>query len=150
MSLRILAVSALSAALSAGCGSEGPVRVAVEGSVAFQGGGSLEAGVIRFIPTGETEGPVAVATIRDGSYELPESEGPVLGTHRIEIEAIDHYGFALDDEAAYVAQIEQKRRRMPSNPVPARYNRRSTLTAEVALDGDHTFDFRLEPNSKER
>jgi hypothetical protein len=129
--------------LLAGCGAEGPVRLPVEGAVAVDGR-MLPAGVIRFIPSGDTKGPSAVATIRDGFYELPAEEGPVLGTQRVEIEAIDHLGFALDDEAAYVRHIERGRRGMPPNPIPETYNRRSTLTVTVGEDGRQKFNFDIE------
>ena len=131
----------------AGCGAEGPGRAPVAGSVSV-GGKPLEAGVVRFIPSGDTHGPVAVATVTDGQYALPEHEGPVLGTHRVEIEAIDHLNFALDDEAAYVQQVERKRRGMPRNPIPARYNRQSTLSVVVISDEPQEFDFALQSSSK--
>jgi hypothetical protein len=67
----------------------------------------------------------------------------VLGSHRVEIESTDHYGFAIDDEKAYVEHVEKNGGRMPRNPVPEVYNRQSTLAAEVTADGQRTFDFVL-------
>jgi hypothetical protein len=126
-----------------GCGgSEGPERVAVSGEVRLDGR-PLASGVIRFIPSGDNEGPAAVAIVKDGAYELPKSEGPVPGPQRVEIEATDYLGFAIDDEAAYAANVEQRGGRVPKNPVPEAYNRRSTLTAEIKPDGSQKFDFTL-------
>lgn len=125
-----------------GCGAKGPPRVPALGEVAVDGT-PLKAGTIRFVPTGETKGPLAVATIRDGHYEFPAAEGPVVGTHRVEIEAIDYYQFALDDEQAFAQHVEKKRRPMPPNPIHQNYNRRSVLTASVTPEGNRQLDFAL-------
>ena len=136
---------ALLAASLAGCSSqEGPARVAVSGRVTLDGQ-PLASGQIRFLPQGE--GPAAAAIIHNGVYELPESAGPVPGAQRVEIEALDYYGFAIDDEAAYVEHVEKKGGRIPRNPVPEIYNRRSTLTASVTPDGSHEFNFQLTSRS---
>jgi hypothetical protein len=137
----LLAVLAL--AIAAGCGGEkGPPRVAVSGSVSLDGQ-PLSSGVIRFLPTGDTRGPAAAAVIKEGVYELSQSEGPIVGTHRVEIEAADYFGFAIDDEAAFAQNVEKKPSRALKNPVPEIYNRRSTLSVEVVPDGAQTFDFPL-------
>jgi hypothetical protein len=131
------------AAAATGCGGdEGPPRVAVSGVVSLDGQ-PLPSGQIRFIPTGETKGPAAAGTIENGAYQLPQSEGPILGTHRVEIEATGFEGFAIDDETAFAENVERKKGGMPKNPVPEIYNRRSTLTATVSEDGSRTFDFPL-------
>ncbi len=106
-------------------------------------GGGLKAGVIRFLPAGQTRGPAAVATIRDGRYEFSASEAPVAGSHRVEIEAIDYYGFPLDDERSFAERVEKGRKRVPPNPIHANYNRRSMLTAEISFEGKRTLDFPL-------
>ncbi len=136
------ALIAICLVAATGCGSRGPVRVPVRGEVTVDGD-KLKAGVIRFIPTGSTKGPAAVATIRDGLYEFSASDGPVVGSHRIEIEAIDQYGFALDDEQAFAENVEKKRKRLPPNPIHENYNRRSTLTADMKCDGNRKLDFPL-------
>ena len=127
----------------AGCGgSDGPERVPVSGEVTLDGR-PLASGVIRFIPSGDNEGPAAMGIVNNGAYELPKSEGPVPGPQRVEIEATDYLGFAIDDEAAYAANVEQRGGRVPKNPVPEAYNRQSTLTAEIAPDGPVEFNFTL-------
>ncbi len=129
--------------LLVGCGGyDGPQRAAVRGHVTLDGQ-PLPAGIIRFIPTGGTQGPAATAVISAGDYELPEAEGPIVGSHRVEIEATDYYGFAIDDEAAYLVNIEARKRGMPRNPIPEIYNRHSTLTAEVTNESSQQFDFSL-------
>ncbi len=129
--------------LLAGCGgSEGPPRKAVSGTVSLDGQ-PLPSGMIRFIPSGDNRGPAAAAVIENGAYELPESEGPVLGAQRVEIEATNYHGFAIDDEAAYAAQVEQRGARPPKNPIPETYNRSSTLSITVTEDGPQEFNFPL-------
>ncbi len=142
-SARTLPLLAL-AALAIGCGkNDGPLRATASGKVSLDGA-PLRSGVVRFVPSGNTQGPVAAATVKDGAFQLPQEEGPVAGTHRIEIEMIDHWGFAPDDEAAFVRYFEsQPRRQAPPNPIPEIYNRHSTLTAEVKPDQLNDFDFQL-------
>jgi hypothetical protein len=126
-----------------GCGApEGPERIALSGTVKFDGN-HLPAGVIRFLPAGGTQGPATSATIQNGRYEFTKKDGPILGAHRIEIEATEYLGFAMDDEAAFAANIQQNRRALPKNPVPDIYNRQSTLNADVAVEGPREFNFEL-------
>ena len=140
---RFLMLALLLLPVLSGCGgTDGPERVPVSGEVTLDGR-PLAAGLIRFIPSGDNQGPAAVAIVKDGAYELPKSDGPVLGLQRVEIEATDYLGFAIDDEAAYVANVEQRSGRLPKNPVPEAYNRHSTLTAEIEPDGPREFDFTL-------
>lgn len=140
LALPLLALSLV----ATGCGKgDGPVRAAASGRVSLDGA-PLRAGVVRFLPTGVTEGPAAAATVKDGAFELQPLEGPVVGTHRVEVEMIDDWGFPADDEAAFVRHFEQSpRSKRPPNPVPDIYNRRSMLTAEVKADQPNEFDFQL-------
>ena len=141
-SVRPLAV-ALLLPLAVGCGADGPARAPVSGSVTV-GGEPLKSGVIRFVPAGETKGPATAATVSDGRYELPASDGPLVGMHRIEVEGLDHFGFALDDEAAFTRHALRHRGRLPPNPVPAVYRGgRSPLSAEVPPEGRDDLNFSL-------
>ena len=80
--------------------------------------------------------------VRDGRYELSEGVGPIVGTHRVEIEAIDYFGFVIDDEAAYTNYALSHRGRLPPNPVPPLYRgSRSPLSADVSPDREVTLDF---------
>lgn len=130
----------------AGCGSAGPERVAIHGGVQF-GDDMLKAGRIRFIPTGATKGPSATAVIRDGFYEFDHRNGPIVGTHRVEIESQPVLSFALDDEAAYAAaavKLPPGRSVFPKETLPASYNRKSQLTATIERGGKTMVDFNLE------
>jgi hypothetical protein len=132
----------------AGCsGGTGPQRIPVRGAVRL-GNVPLANGQIRFIPTESTSGPGAAAVIVDGEYAFHSGDGPVVGTHRIEIESAERFDFAIDDEQAFAkfAQSRQARdRRRPLNPVPDVYNTRSTLTRTVDAGSEPVFDFDLQP-----
>lgn len=140
----LILVSSIAVATSlAGCNpAESLWRAPVGGSVSFNGV-PLPAGVVRFVPTGQTTGPVAVAAIKEGRFDLPRQDGPVVGSHRVEIEATGFQGFDLDDEQAFAARA-QKRQRMPPNPVPAEYNRNSRLNLTLSAEGDQNLDFKVE------
>jgi hypothetical protein len=127
-----------------GCGGKnGPLRVTVRGSVSVDGR-PLKAGMIRFIPTGQTKGSAAVAMIKEGAYSLPRGDGPVVGMHRVEIEATDYQAIPIDDEKANAQVFDPRRGQSPlKNPVPDLYNRRSTLTSDMKVEGENKFDFQL-------
>lgn len=105
----------------------------------------LAAGTIRFVPSGDTRGPATVAPVKDGFFELPADVGPLVGNHRVEIEASVDPGFAIDDEAAYMAAMAAaKGPPIPSQPIPSRYNRMTTLEVEVTDDPEaNTYEFML-------
>lgn len=125
-----------------GCSGAGvPKRVPVSGYVSFDSA-PLKSGSIRFVPTDGTTGPAAVATIDEGFYELLPENGPVLGRHRIEIEATNHLGFELDNEQDF-ARTVQSGGQIPKNPVPEAFNRSSQLVVELPEEGNTDLDFRL-------
>jgi hypothetical protein len=125
----------LSCLAAAGCGGN---RASVGGTVTYDGQ-PVDGGRIHFIPQGEPAGRPAVhATIEQGKYYLPASEGPEFGTHRVEI--VWHKkpggkplgkpgdpGFTTDDLV---------------QTLPAVYNSKSTLSRDVQ-GGSNTFDFAL-------
>ncbi|QDU96479.1 hypothetical protein [Lignipirellula cremea] len=137
---------AILVALLTGCSpGDGLTRGAVNGKITLDKK-PLPSGVIRFVPVGETDGPAVMAIITEGAYALPQSEGPVVGNHRVEIEATNMLQFPIDDEAAF-AEMAKRGRRMPVNPVPPLYNQSSRLTARIAPEGaiDLNFDLQSKP-----
>lgn len=126
----------------AGCGKTSRlVRAPVSGSVAVDGR-PLDAGVVRFVPLLPTRGPATVATVKAGRFELSPAEGPVVGTHRIEIEAINYQDFTVDDEQAFAERVQQKKK-LPANPIPAKYNRDSAETLELSPEGNSQLEFKI-------
>ena len=139
----LLFAAALLTPLLTGCAQDdGLSRAAVRGTVTLDGK-PLAAGIVRFIPQGETQGPAVVATVQNGAFELPEEQGPLVGSHRVEIDATDYYGFAIDDEAAFAENVEKNGRRLPKSPVPSVYNSNSSLVADIAADASNEMTFQL-------
>lgn len=127
-----------------GCGSGDPLnRQAVSGHVNVDGV-PLPHGLIRFVPQGTTTGPGAMTEINDGQFCFSKDSGPIPGAHRVEVEATQFQGFAIDNEAAYSAAMMQTGRSpLGRNPIPAAYNSNSTLRAFVQDSNDQTFPFDL-------
>lgn len=122
-----MAVAILS--LTSGCGSgDGVRRGAVAGSVSFEGE-PLADGVIRFIPTGDTQGPMTEGKIADGAFRLSQTEGPCVGNNRVEVFSFVKTGKTVRNEGVETEEIRQI--------IPAAYNTKTTLTAEIAA-GDNT------------
>jgi hypothetical protein len=128
---------------AAGCGSSGPVRAPIRGKITV-GGQPLAAGRILFTPVAPNQGPATSAVVTAGEYVIPEEEGPVVGTNRVEVEAELHLGFALDDEAAFAKRGGKP---LPPNPIPPQYNRESQLVVEVKAGEENSYDVTI-PQSR--
>ena len=139
LSQMVFALFCLLSCVVVGCGKSGPERVSVRGNVQLDSQ-PLKSGRILFIPVEPTSGPLASGRIVDGVYEISDTEGAVVGTHRVEIKADLNLGFEIDDDLAYAAREGAP---LPQNPIPDKYNRRSTLSAETSNDGPNEFDFAL-------
>lgn len=116
-----------------GCGGDGLTRVVVVGTVMLKDQ-PVEDGQIRFIPDGGTVGPLSMSPIRQGQYRCDVKGGVPIGNHRVEI-------LVWDPNVP-----------PPSGPggdprpqwAPEKYNKQSTLTAEVDTTSDPLVrDFRL-------
>ena len=105
-------------------------------------GNVLPTGVIRFVPVGGTHGPKVSLTIQAGRFEAHDDIGPVLGTHRVEIETQDDGGFAMNDEEAF-ERMRSNPRRVSTFELPARYNRHSRLRAEITAEEPNILEFNL-------
>lgn len=114
-------------------------RAHVAGFVSIDGV-PLKSGEIRFIPTAKTKGPAAVAIVTDGAYELGTAEGPIIGSHRVEIESSAPDG---DDDQVFAAKMARGEKPLDRAPIPPVYNRQSILTTEVSKDGNLQLDFPL-------
>lgn len=127
-----------------GCGGnerERP-RAAVRGTVTLDDK-PLSQGVIRFIPAEGTQGPKTSAVIFEGKFSLEVDDGPVVGTHRIEIESTDDGGYAPDDEEAFQKLKASGVKRIDVVRIPAMYNTKSTLKETVSAEGPNEFTFNL-------
>lgn len=131
--------------LIAGCGHpSGPPRGAVHGEITLDES-PLKSGVIRFVPTGKTKGPVALATIKDGRYDLSSWDGPMLGDNAVEIvPGIEENPLdgATDIRAAwaeYAKTAALDRERAPHKKIKSS----SELKVHVEARAKNTFDFTL-------
>tara|TARA_R110002111_G_scaffold2705_4_gene17950 strand:+ start:41405 stop:41833 length:429 start_codon:yes stop_codon:yes gene_type:complete len=119
-----------------GCGSsaDGVVRYPVTGTVTWNGQ-PLPEGDIIFIPTEKTARPEG-AVIKEGQFELTLAPGSM----RVEIRASRETGKMIEsavDPGQKIAVVE--------NYIPAKYNDKSELKAEVSADGENQFQFELAP-----
>jgi hypothetical protein len=121
--------------LVAGCG--GTDRLAVEGTVTFQGEPIAE-GSITLRPIEGTQSPTAGSRIVDGKFRIDADGGPRPGTFRVEIAASRPTGRKImDPETGQPTDmIEQY--------IPPRYNRQSELTAEITPGGPNELEFNLD------
>jgi hypothetical protein len=128
--------------LGCGGGDDSPPRAAVSGNVTL-GGQPLRSGIIRFIPIEGTKGPAVLTQITNGYYVTSRIDGPVLGTHRVEIDADFDEDPAEDADDPEEARTEyiQRNGPIPTMQIPEIYNRKSTLRAEI--EDDDTCDFEL-------
>ena len=133
--LVLVVVFAFASALLGGCGDQGPERVLVSGSVAYNGK-PVTAGVIRFIPVAESQMPMAAAMIKDGTYKVDMRGGVPVGDYKVEIEA---YHMA-DKSSTRMFQGASPR----TQYLPDRYNKNSEL--QIAIESgsrEITNDFDL-------
>ena len=119
-----------------GCGGgDGLSKVLVSGSVTY-GGKAVEKGQIRFVPQNSTAGPITIASVDDGRYTTESSGGVPMGAHRVEIKGYDAHEYQTAPTGPGSPPVKQL--------LPDKYNRASTLTAEITKDSAETLDFTLE------
>lgn len=142
-----IALLMLAAAL-AGCGGEDDPwpRAAVSGQVKLDGQ-PLASGTITFFPSGATKGPAAGGEIIDGKFSIPEHEGPVVGTNRIEVRSVQKTGRMVASPSAVEADGPATEGMLVeefADIVPKRYNTYSELERTIEPDIENQFDLRLE------
>lgn len=122
---------------------DGPPRAAVSGTVTVDGE-PLETGTIRFVPAMQTGGPKVSAVVNNGWFDLPREFGPVVGQHRIEIEAPPAGDIEMDDEQA-LERLRQagRKARIEVVRIPAVYNTKSQLAAEISATEPNDLSFDL-------
>ena len=124
--------------LLAGCGGDPLGRQAVSGTVLFKGA-PLDQGRIHFAPAGK--GPTeSGAPIENGAYRIPRDTGLAPGTYKVTVWSYDQKGAKIQAED------------MPGDPgntqfkerIPAKYNTKTTLTADVRPYGPNVLEFKLD------
>jgi hypothetical protein len=123
--------------LAAGCGSsDGLDRQAISGMVTLDGQ-PLSDGAILLEPSTQDSGTAVGATIRRGAFAIARDQGPVPGTYRVRI-----YAGSGVQAPPGKGQTDNTRRPMVER-IPAVYNTRSELRAEVTTRGANRFRFDL-------
>lgn len=124
-----------------GCGAgavDGPPREAVSGKVTLDGK-PLEQGAIQFLPASQAEGVSAGAVIAGGSYSIERDNGLVAGRYRVTINSAIGGAPASPDEPPG-AVVEAN---LPKELLPAKYNTKSELVAEIKAGGPNNLDYEL-------
>jgi hypothetical protein len=114
----------------AGCSKGGMTKVVVSGDVSYKGQ-PVNNGQILFYPTGNTQGPVSGASIKDGHYEAVGKGGVPVGTHRVVINGYRAAKIA-NQAAAQAAAAMEGESGTREQYLPAKFNDKSTL--EVTVD----------------
>jgi hypothetical protein len=120
-----------------GCGGGGPKRLAITGTVKFQGK-PLNQGSITFLSDDPAGAAGGGALITDGQYSIPAQHGLLPGRYKVSIGSADPKKVADPDALPGApGPVYQDR-------IPAKYNTKTTLFAEVQADGKNKFDFELQ------
>jgi hypothetical protein len=123
-----------------GCNDSNSNRAEVTGLVNFDGQ-PISEGSIVFSPAGGNSGPVAGASIHDGSYLIPAKTGVTLGLNRVEIYASRKTGRKVRSPPPAKDLVDEI-----VEAIPARYNKKSELEKYVH-PGKNVFDFELKSNA---
>ena len=123
------------ALVAAGCGGK---CASVEGTVRLDGQ-PVQDGFIAFVPIEATEGPTGRVSIVDGEYVLDPSHLVKPGAYRVEIHAQQKTGKKIlaRSPAPSGTMVDEE-----IEAIPARYNRASTIRAELKA-GNNSFDYDL-------
>lgn len=138
--VQLLSVSVVSLVLSGGCGSAAdPAGLQKVTGVVTLDGAPIVDGAIRFEPAkGESIQTAEGAPIVNGQYEILAKQGLAPGKYRV---------FISGTQSAVDTRSIDEQMKHPSPPpkaaVPAKYNEKSTLTAEVTPGGANQHDFPL-------
>src|SRR5262245_9720870 len=127
--------------LGSGCGGGDELpREAVSGTVTLDGK-LLEKGTIRFTPAAQSNAVAAVeggALIESGKFSIPRDPGLVPGNYQVAVFGGGPGALAKGQKGTATGGPAPAKESMP-----AKYNARSTLQAEVKKGGPNDFTFDL-------
>lgn len=125
------------ACLVNGCGSSGPKRYKVSGTVKYKDT-PVTSGTITFLDE-STKAVVAGTTITNGAYEIPAAGGLVAGKYLVSVSYPDPKGAAPAPKEGEAPGASRE----VKETLPTKYNRDTELRAEVKADGANEFSFDL-------
>jgi hypothetical protein len=121
-------------------------REPVAGTVTMDGQTLPEAS-IQFSPTGDTKATGANTQVKDGQFSIPREDGLVPGTYKVSISHAELVEVADKGKIkAPPSSIPSRTKRIGPEMIPARYNTKSELTAEIKPGG--TRDLKYDLKSK--
>jgi hypothetical protein len=109
--------------------------LAVSGEVKFQGK-PLDQGAITFLADDPSQGSGGGAPIKDGRYSIPAQHGLLPGRYKVMITSADPKNTPDPDALPGYLPV-------PRDRVQPRYNKDTTLTADVKAEGPNTFNFEV-------
>lgn len=124
--------------LLTGCGKSTDGRVAVSGEVTLDGQ-PLDRGSIELHPK-SPGGTMTGGMISNGTFTIAAEQGPKPGSYEVRIFA-PSAGATVDPNEPPGPESQAK---PPAERIPARFNVKSELTAEVGPDGDAGMKFAVE------
>jgi hypothetical protein len=113
-------------------------REPVAGTVTMDGQPLPEA-VIQFYPTGDAKTTGANAQIKDGQFSIPREDGLVPGTYKVSISHAELQAALFKGKKS----DSPRSKRLGPELIPARYNSKSELTAEIKPGGTEDLKFEL-------
>jgi hypothetical protein len=134
----VLCFTLLTTPLINGCGKSTDGRVAVSGEVTLDGQ-PLDRGTIEFHPK-SAGGTMTGGMISNGTFTIAADQGPKPGSYEVRVFAAGA-GTTVDPNEPPGPESQAK---PPAERIPARFNVKSELTAEVGPDGDAGMKFALE------
>ena len=118
-----------------GCGKDTNGRVGVSGTITLKGE-PLDSGTIQFAAT---DGSLLTgATINDGEYEVPATQGLLPGTYTVRVSSVEEAATA--EAAPGESRAAEARNK---ELIPAEFNVNSNVKAEIKEDSDNTFDLEI-------
>lgn len=126
-----------------GCGPDSPRRE-VHGTVTFDGK-PLAAGLIQFESLPNQPSCNESASIQNGAYTVTGLGGLLPGKYQVRITAVDASVPKPAENVMPGTPAEEKKLSPTSKNLPAKYNTRSELTAEVSSTQSEPINFDLKP-----
>jgi hypothetical protein len=120
--------------LGVGCDDAETTGNPVSGTVTFQGQ-PLDQGSIQFLPAAG-QGTFSGGPIKDGQYKVPAKQGLEPGQYEVRISSKEGGAPPSDELPGEVTQVPKER-------IPAQFNSRTTLTAEIKEGIENKFDFTI-------
>lgn len=139
--LRHTALVLLASLAIGGCGGDTSApadpytRVAIAGNVTLNGT-PLSEGMIQLDPATGTNGPTVSGEIHDGKYAIEKPLGPVAGKYLVRISGRPLVKVTETVQPGGTPKV------VP-DPVPSKYNTKSTLETDIPAEGSSALDFAL-------